>query len=647
MNTNIMNKEEVLKEFFKSLKVSLKNASLYFNQHPIFLKSLEEVKDKVDTLLSFSSPLRINFTPKSLLIEGEYYEGDKMVEELAEIFHSRKVKSIEMKQGISVEELAEFLTKVQLPPRDILKKGGLDSILEKEKISHLSLEELDYSPLLKGEGEEVEDVWVHLFQEAIEADDYQRINEFVENFENIIGKFELKDLLENIELQESMVKFLTFLKDKDKDKVRKCLKDLLKSLVRNKEALNEANIEKLKVFFADKDVDDIAYALMAEIVTDEQFDPLSFNLFSLLLDKEKHQGVAVSLADLFRERESAISADVRKKIKELMTDPSSPDISEIYRKSLASFLKEISLEGEFTFDRALLHKNYRFILLSLFDSAEKKEQMSSLLERISEDWEAVAKDRDFEYLKELMSFLEARKEDLSSDPYFEKLERQISIFIENAMFDERMSPDVERFIGILTESHSGHEIYLDKIFNENKTNPHILRLFFKFFPDQFPLFQRGLKEKSPNPAFIHRIIQSLAAVDSSFALNSLRYIFSIGSPSVKSKTLKAMQHLSMKDENFLYSILKEGDRPFKKEALLVLKKEQDTAKKAAEMLLSIASPFGLKNKILEENTRIIAEAGLKEGKEYLLRLSKRRFFWNKNLREEARRALSKINDRKD
>jgi hypothetical protein len=647
MNTNNMNKEDALKDFFKSLKVSLKNASLYFNQHPLFLKSLEEVKENIDILFNFSSPIRINFTPHSLLIDGEFIEGDKVSEELAEIFHSRKVKSLEIKKGVAIEELVAFLTSAQLPPRDILRKGGLNQILDKDNIPHLSVEELDYSPLLKDEGEQVEDVWVHLFQEAVEAEDYQRINEFVENFENIIGKFELKDLLEDKELQENIAKFLTRLKDRDKDKLRKCLKDLLKQLVRHKDTLSEANIEKLKVFFADKDVDDIAYALMAEIVTDEKFDSMSFNLFSLLLERDKHQGVAVSLADIFRERESALSSDIRKKIKELLTDPSSPDISEIYRKSLASFLKDISLEGEFAFDRGLLHKNYRFILLSLIEEAEKKEQMSSLLERIAEDWEAVTKDRDFEYLKEIMNFLEARKEDLSSDPNFEKLDGKISLFIENVMFDERMSPDLEYFIGTLKESHSGHEVYLDKIFNENKTSPHILRLFSKFFPDQFPLFQEGLKARSSHPAFIHRIMENLKTLDISFSLNSLKYIFSFGSHSVKTKALKTMQHLSMMDENFLYSILKEEDWSLKKEALLVLKREQNAEKRAAEMLLSIASPFGLKNKILEENIRTIGDAGLEEARDHLLRLSKKRFFWNKNLREEALRALSKLNDRKD
>jgi hypothetical protein len=141
-------------------------------------------------------------------------------------------------------------------------------------------------------------------------------------------------------------------------------------------------------------------------------------------------------------------------------------------------------------------------------------------------------------------------------------------------------------------------------------------------------------------------MESLKMVDTTFSLNSLKYIFSFGSPSVRVKALKAMQHLSLMDEDFLNSILKEEDWPLKKEALLILRKEPTTGKKAADMLLTLPSPFGLRNKILEENIRIIGDTGLREARDHLLRLSKKRFFWNKNLREEARAALSKLDDRK-
>jgi len=54
------------------------------------------------------------------------------------------------------------------------------------------------------------------------------------------------------------------------------------------------------------------------------------------------------------------------------------------------------------------------------------------------------------------------------------------------------------------------------------------------------------------------------------------------------------------------------------------------------------SPLGLRNKELRQNVKVMAEIGLPAAKPYLEQLAKRKFFWNKKLREEARGALSKI-----
>ncbi|MDH5467353.1 MAG: hypothetical protein OEY25_08045, partial [Candidatus Aminicenantes bacterium] len=151
-----MNKEKALEDFFKSLSMSLKYASLYFKDHPWFIRSVRDVKRKMDIVFDAVSPLKISFTSKSLLAEDKYFEKEKIFEELAHIFHFRKIQSIEVRKGITIEELLTFLTMVYLPPEVILKEGGLNNILKEEKISHLTVEELDYSQLLKGEGEEIE-----------------------------------------------------------------------------------------------------------------------------------------------------------------------------------------------------------------------------------------------------------------------------------------------------------------------------------------------------------------------------------------------------------------------------------------------------------------------------------------------------------
>lgn len=640
-----MNKEQALKDFFKCLKVSLKNASLYFDKHPIFIKSVEEAKEKIDILFNFLSPVKVNFTPTSLMIEGEYLEEDKTSAEIAEIFHLRKVKSIEMEKGLTIEELVAFLTRVHLPPREILRGGGLGRILEKENISHISFEELDYSQLLKGEGEEVKDVWIHLFKDALETEDYQKIGEFADNFANIIGKFEIKDFLKDEELQENMIKFFDYLKSTEKDKFRKCLKDLLKSIVRNQNILTEGDIERLKRFFSGADEDDIAYPLMEEIVTDRKFDSLSFNVFSHLLDRDKHEGVAISMANIFRKEDSLIKKpEIKEKIRELLLGTSTA-VSKIYQKTLSTFLKEMVFEEELDLDRELLCKNFRFMLLNIFDSVKKKERLIPVIDKISGEIEGIFNEGDFEYLKILIDLLERKKSELSSEPGLDGLEKKISHFVENALFNEEVPPDIEHFLDILKESYSGFEIYLDKMFNENIVNPHILRLFFKFFPRQFAFFKKNLKEKSSDVAFLNRIMENLKTVDSSLTLDSLKYIYSFGTYSMRINALKTMQQLSQIDENFLFLVMKEGDIHLKEEALVILKKEMNSAQRAAEMLLSVPSPFGIRNKILRQNIRIMEEAGFEEARDHLLRLSKKKFFWNRKLRTEALRALSKLNVR--
>ena len=42
---------------------------------------------------------------------------------------------------------------MNLAPRELSGQGGMQAVLQKEKISHLAVEELDYSVFLKGEAE--------------------------------------------------------------------------------------------------------------------------------------------------------------------------------------------------------------------------------------------------------------------------------------------------------------------------------------------------------------------------------------------------------------------------------------------------------------------------------------------------------------
>ncbi|MCM8801546.1 MAG: hypothetical protein NC912_06070, partial [Candidatus Omnitrophica bacterium] len=59
--------------------------------------------------------------------------------------------------------------------------------------------------------------------------------------------------------------------------------------------------------------------------------------------------------------------------------------------------------------------------------------------------------------------------------------------------------------------------------------------------------------------------------------------------------------------------------------------------------INIASPLGIRNKIILQNLEIIEELRLIEAIDYIVSLSKRRFFWNRNVRNKAKEILRNWN----
>jgi hypothetical protein len=166
-------------------------------------------------------------------------------------------------------------------------------------------------------------------------------------------------------------------------------------------------------------------------------------------------------------------------------------------------------------------------------------------------------------------------------------------------------------------------------------------MFFHLFPDSIFYFNLNLEKKKSDRSFLEKMIESLAEVDSLLSLATLKNIFGLGDHLAKLKSLRAMGNLSTCDERFLLPILRKGDFSQKKEALKILKKEEGSRKKALKMFFLTRSPFGLRNRVLLEHLRIAADLELREAAEHIVRLSQRKFFWNKSLRREAAGLLEK------
>jgi hypothetical protein len=639
-----MDKEDTLNDFLKTLKITFKNSSIYNSKHPAFIVASTELKHKLDGLFAYFSPFKISFSSKSLLVKDEFLGKEKLYLELAQLFHQRKLKNITFFPGITQEELTTFVTKIFTPPDKILKQGGIREIIKKENLSHISVEELDYSQLLLGEGEEIKDIWPYLLQEAVTNPNKDKIIQAADSFDKIAHDFQVSDIFENADLSENFTRFFSYLKENEENKFKICAKKLLKSTLQSKDIAPESKLEKMQLLFSDLKEEDLASTILEEIITDTEFDSLSFSIFSRIINKEKHTKIASSLSKLFRKNNTLRSnTQAQNKIKKLVSGPSSSMISEIYQQTLSSLLKDITYEDKLTFDHPKLTRNFRFILLNLLEKEIKPNLINSLVDDILKEWESICQYEDYEYLKLLHKTLLLKLELFNLDEPFKDIMFKIANFIEKSILDGKISLYFEYFLTNLKKNTVDVNTYLETIFTKRKTSIYIIKAYFHFFIEYLFYFNLNLDQKSNDTILLEKIVDCLKNIDTPLSLITLKYIFHFHNHSIQLKILKAMQKLSEYDSKFLMPLLKKKNIALKKEAVVILMRDNAAKKEAFDRLLAITSPFGIRNKFILNNINIIEEIGLKDSKEYLVALSHRTLFWNKKVRKRALYLLEKWN----
>ena len=634
-----MNKEEAAADFLKALKVTLNTSSVYFQSHPAFIRSVEDLKKKIDLLFGFVEPAQISFMPHAACVADMRFEKASLYEELADFFHFRKIKRITMRSGLPMEELVYFLSQVSVPTKQILKEGGIENILRKQKLSYIAVETLDYHQLLDAEGEGYADIWKYMLGDIGQSADTRRVSQFTDNFPQIIAKFKSDDLYGDEELQENLYKFLEYLKNSDRGKFYQCAREVLMRAAAHKGSLSQGALERMRVFFKDLDPKELAQILLDELSASEDFNSSNFNLFIMLTQAGKHNEMFSSL------KQSASSSGMRpqavKKIKELFLSSNLESMPQMYRAQLQELLKDMAAgkARSFSLDRDKLHIHYRFLILNLLADEKNKTMLSVMREKIIEEWELIAKDKDAEWIKR---FLEVSKNGnhLYNDT-FSGFKKRVLNFIENAFLDGNDSPDFASLLGELNESTLKADDYLGKIFKENRITPLLLSLFFRFFPqDGVPVLRDRLKRGFSDIAVIKAVIESLSAVRCREGLETLKHIYSFAPLLMKIEALKAMDEVLPSDSEFLFSVLRSKNIFLKKEAFRLLARDKGACKRALDELTRIPNPFGIRNNILEKNIEIVAgQAKAAQVKECLSLLSKKRFFWNKKIREMARGAL--------
>ncbi|MFH1355489.1 MAG: hypothetical protein ABIH19_05015 [Candidatus Omnitrophota bacterium] len=638
-----MDREEAINDLLKSLRIAFTNASAYNKDHPYFKKTVISFKQKVDTLLIFLNPIQIGISPDSLFVGEESWGKNTLYIELASMLHLRKIKSFEIRNGVSVEELLNFLSSLSKSTREILRHGGIENIFDKESNPHISIVQLDYSQFLEDSGEEAKDIWVYLFKKAVDKGNDQQIIEFADNFENIVNKFKAKDLFTDQEFSNSIYSFIEYLKDKKKGKFKVCTKDLLKFILKSKEIPENHQIDKIKGYAKDLNNDDLAQVLLEGILEKEKFDGSSFKLFSQIVNIDSHKDVAFALES--KVKDSYIlknNPKVKKNIKEIFAPSQGSEISVFYRNALDALIKGDALGGTFIFDQELAEKNYYYILLNLFMENNSHEENDLITQHLFKQCQRLANaDRITDITILLDTIDKKRKEDVSACGVAEDLEKRVFDLIEDKIFQETDNTELGHILERINESSKGLDYYLKKIFDEGRVTPYALRLLLRFFAGELPKIYARLERKRTDINFLVKFMKGLEKVDSPISMDILKQIFITSNNVIKIQILRSMKEQATKDDKFFFSLLDNKEVFLRKEAFTILKDEQTSRVIALRKLLDISSPLGIRNKLIIENMAIVELSCLEDAEGQLVNLSKRRFLWNRNVRRRAKEILEK------
>ena len=633
-----MEKEEALHEFIKGLRIAFNISLAYPRQHPYFIKSVKEFKDKVDILFAFLTPIKLNITSEALFIDERYWNKPLTYVELARILHQRKIKAIELKPGLETDELADLLSALALSPKEVVKSGGLRAILQKAETAHIAVEELDYSELLRlpgvGEGG---DIWRYLFKGAILSQDIDKINQAAEDFPEGLKSVEVKDLAADLELKQDLIDFFRRLKESNPRGFSKCSNAFFDYLVNSKGSLSLEEAKSLKGLFKNFSESDFANILQTQVSKSDKPDPLFFNLFSMF-SQEASSDKATFLQPEHLNMGEILGKDplAAKRIQAFLSNPESESVSPVYRNTLVALLKDISYRDDFYFDPKELRINYHFILLNMLAQKQDEEGVETILKGLDKEWPFIAEDKDYEYIKNLLQVISNKqKKGTVFSGEFDNLKNKITILIEERIWDDETNVNLENLLGLLEKSSKGSRFYLDKIFQEDKISLYGLKLFLKFFPMELDSFYSEIESKGHDLGYLGRMVQVVASLGSNLSQVILKRIYSFSNELIKTEILKSMQGLDLFDREFLLDLLKENSKALKKEALKVLLGESASGKAGMAMLLETHSPWGSKNKVILENMAIIEELNLLESRAYLVPFTKMNLFWHAPLKKRA------------
>jgi hypothetical protein len=442
-------------------------------------------------------------------------------------------------------------------------------------------------------------------------------------------------------MPEAINGFLLALKDKDKDKFAKCSKDIFLWLAQDKKSITEERLNKLRQIFESLNQEDLSRLFWDGLTQEDNFDDLSLEFFSRISEQKNPDQVARGVLDKAGNLEYLNNHPrAVKRIQGLLTSAVNDNISAVYRNTLESLVKGISFSGDLFFDQAALRDNYRYIILDILATDNDQDSLLLAAEILEREFEGIVQENNLVLLKDIWGLLVKRRKE--ANRICLELEKKLSVFIENIILTQSLTPEREFFLEMVVFSGQDANVYLNKIFAGIKADRHILSLFFRLFPGNLDSFYLKLQDRLTDIEFIVSLIDVLSQIPVPETLGILDYIYSSVNEIIKVEILDCMRKFKKVDAQFLLRQLDTPSPNLRKKLLSVLILDMQTADGALDYLLKPVGFFGDRGRLFE-NLQIVADLGLIEAAGRLRDLSRKKFFWNRKLRKKSEEILKEWN----
>ena len=622
-------------EFLRSLKSALVNASVYFSNHPIFLRSLEDLQKKIAVLVGPAGKISLLFSPEEISLNDQPLEMNRFNRETADFFHRRKVLRLDINSAVGKEELSGFLALMasRSPSQVQAATESFAVAMAKVGIKNIVVQDLDYGSVLKaqdGTGLNRETDWDDIVA-AINGGATD-ISGFADDLLAMIPDLKMTELVKNEKLIASISKFIEHMKQKRDPRFAACLDKLLLVSTAGLKAIGSQDMDNVKKLFETVDIEDIS-AVIVDRLLGEAGDQLRFDDVSRVVGPQRSKDLAQAIAAGANSLYGG-QAGLDQRLKDLFMVSSDPVIIEVYRDLLLKSSGSGSCAGH-GLDWVTLSANYRYILLNLL-VVQDTVDTTPIWEKLLVACEEAIKEKDWAYaavVKEALRVVQAG----GWEPGFShSLTRRINELAEESALGGDPSDCLALLVSDINMASRPWPEYADAVFVRNLATPAFLRLFFKFIPQKKDDFLERLKPRKDDIRFLVTMMQGLKSLPGEVSAPLYCQVYGFCGNFIKVEILRLLKGCGEPADKLFEEAAASGDAFLKREVLQLA--DSPSVRENLAKIMFAASD----RQVLLENITISRENRFLEARPYLEALSHRKFFWNSIVRQAAQQALEKI-----